>query len=269
MDPGQPPGLQGFDSSAASQARYTATQQLLTFDSGLSMVQAANAVTGHAVQFAQVLSSALKSINPLQTKFPGSYLGQQLQQVAQVIAAQSALGVKRQIFFCSVGGFDTHANQLPQQVQLLADVSSSMSAFYQATQELGVTNQVTQFTLSEFSRTHGTGNQRRVGPRLGEPPIYSGRRGEGQRYLRHVPDTRAGRAGRRRPEWPLDPHDGTGSICGDAGDVVWSQYGELVVHFPEPGEFSGQQSGVHGLAANEFVCEKTAVAAQQEEAPDL
>ena len=158
MDPGQPPGLQGFDSSAASQARYTATQQLLTFDSGLSMVQAANAVTGHAVQFAQVLSDALKNVNPLQTKFPGSYLGQQLQQVAQVIAAQSALGVQRQIFFCSVGGFDTHANQLPQQVQLLADVSQSMSAFYQATQELGVANQVTQFTLSEFSRTMEPGS---------------------------------------------------------------------------------------------------------------
>jgi len=158
MDPGQPPGLQGFDTSAASQARYTATQQLLTFDSGLSMVQAANTVTGHAVQFAQVLSDALKSINPLQTRFPGSYLGQQLQQVAQVIAAQSALGVKRQIFFCSVGGFDTHADQLPQQVQLLSDVSGSMSAFYQATQELGVTNQVTQFTLSEFSRTMEPGS---------------------------------------------------------------------------------------------------------------
>ena len=153
MDPGQPPGLQGFDTSAASQARYTATQQLLTFDSGLSMVQAANSVTGHAVQFATVLSDALKSIGPLQTIFPGSYLGQQLKQVAQVIAAQSALGVKRQIFFCSVGGFDTHADQLPQQVQLLSDVSKSMSAFYQATQELGAANQVTQFTLSEFSRT--------------------------------------------------------------------------------------------------------------------
>jgi uncharacterized protein (DUF1501 family) len=158
MDPGQPPGLNGFDSSAASQARYTATQQLLTFDSGLSMVQAANSVTGHAVQFATVLSNALKSINPLQTVFPVSYLGQQMQQVAQVIAAQSALGVKRQIFFCSVGGFDTHADQLPQQVQLLSDVSKSMSAFYQATQELGVANNVTSFTLSEFSRTMEPGS---------------------------------------------------------------------------------------------------------------
>ena len=153
MDPGQPPGLHGFDSSAASQARYAATQQLLTFDSGLSMVQAANAVTGQAVKFAQVLSNALKNIAPLQTKFPITDLGLQLQQVAQVISARSALGVQRQIFFCSTGGFDTHADQLPQQVQLLTSVSQGMSAFYQATQELGVTNQVTQFTLSEFSRT--------------------------------------------------------------------------------------------------------------------
>ena len=153
MNPGQPPGLQGFDTSAASQARYAATQQLLTFDSGLSMVQAANAVTGQAVKFAQVLSNALQNIAPLQTKFPSNYLGQQLQQVAQVIAARSALGVQRQIFFVSYGGFDTHADQLPQQVQLLTYVSQSMAAFYQATQELGVTNQVTTFTLSEFSRT--------------------------------------------------------------------------------------------------------------------
>ena len=153
MNPGQPPGLQGFDTSAASQARYTATQQLLTFDSGLSMVQAANAVTGQAVKFAQVLSTALQNIAPLQTKFPTNYLAQQLQQVAQVIAARSALGVQRQIFFCSYGGFDTHADQLPQQVQLLTDVNQSMSAFYQSTQELGVASQVTTFTLSEFSRT--------------------------------------------------------------------------------------------------------------------
>jgi len=153
MDPGHPPGLDGFDASAASQARYAATQQLLTFDSGLSMVQAANTVTGQAVKFATVLSDALKSIPALQTKFPGDYLGQQLQQVAQVISARSALAVQRQIFFCAVGGFDTHADQLPQQVQLLSSVSKGMSAFYQATQELGVANQATTFTLSEFSRT--------------------------------------------------------------------------------------------------------------------
>ncbi|HXX56196.1 MAG TPA: DUF1501 domain-containing protein [Candidatus Nitrosotalea sp.] len=158
MNPGQAPGLQGFDTSAASQARYTATQQLLTFDSGLNLVQAANSVTGQAVQYAQVLSQALKNIPPLQTQFGKDYLSQQLQQVAQVISARSALGVSRQIFFCSYGGFDTHGDQLTQQVQLLTTISQGMSAFYQATQELGVANSVTTFTLSEFGRTFQPGS---------------------------------------------------------------------------------------------------------------
>jgi uncharacterized protein (DUF1501 family) len=131
---------------------------LLTFDSGLNLVQAANSITGQAVQYAQVLSQALQNIPPIQTQFPNNYLGQQLQQVAQVISARSALGVNRQIFFCSYGGFDTHSDQLTQQVQLLTAVSQSMSAFYEATQELGVANSVTSFTLSEFSRTFQPGS---------------------------------------------------------------------------------------------------------------
>src|SRR5580698_6785840 len=49
MDPGQTPGLQGFGTDAASNARFLAVQQLLTFDSGFSMVQSANSVTGQAV----------------------------------------------------------------------------------------------------------------------------------------------------------------------------------------------------------------------------
>jgi uncharacterized protein (DUF1501 family) len=158
MNPGQTPGLQGFDSSAASQARYAATQQLLTFNSGLNLVQSANNITGQAIQYAQVLSQALKNIPPIQTQFPNNYLAQQLLQVAQVISARSALGVNRQIFFCSYGGFDTHSDQLMQQVQLLTTISQSMSAFYQATQELGVANSVTTFTLSEFSRTFQPGS---------------------------------------------------------------------------------------------------------------
>jgi len=153
MSPYSTPGLQGFTSSSASQARFQATQQLLTFDSGLSLVQSANTVTGQAVQYGVTLSDALKNISPLATKFGTSYLSQQLKQVAQVIAARSALGLGRQIFFCSTGGFDTHSDQLPQQIKLLSDISQSMSAFYQATQELGVANNVTTFTLSEFGRT--------------------------------------------------------------------------------------------------------------------
>ena len=50
MSPGSTPGVQGFDTSTAGQARFQATQQLLTFDTGFSMVQSASTVTGQSIQ---------------------------------------------------------------------------------------------------------------------------------------------------------------------------------------------------------------------------
>ncbi len=159
MSPGSTPGVQGIGTSSAGQARFQALQQLLTFDTGISMVQAASTVTGQAVQEGSVLSTALQNIPAIQTAFPANNgLASQLKQVAQVIAARSALSVNRQIFFCSLGGFDTHSNQLPTQAILYAQLSQAMSAFYQATQELGVASNVTTFTLSEFSRTFQPGS---------------------------------------------------------------------------------------------------------------
>lgn len=159
MNPGSTPGLSGFDSSAAAQARFVGVQQLLTLDSGVSLVQAASKVTGQSIQQGVVLANALKNIAPIQTVFPtGNGLASQLKQVAQVIAARSALSVGRQIFFCSIGGFDTHSDQLGTQAGLLTSLGSAMSAFYAATQELGVASQVTTFTLSEFSRTFQPGS---------------------------------------------------------------------------------------------------------------
>jgi uncharacterized protein (DUF1501 family) len=159
MNPGSTPGLSGFGTSAAAQARLLSVQQLLTFDTGISLVQATSAVTGQAIQEGLVLANALKNIPAIQTVFPANNgLASQLKQVAQVIAARSALSVQRQIFFCSIGGFDTHADQLPTQVGLYSQLSPAMLAFYQATQELGVSNQVITFTLSEFSRTFQPGS---------------------------------------------------------------------------------------------------------------
>ena len=117
MSPGSTPGAQGFDSSAASQARFLALQQLLTFDTGISLVQAASTVTGQSIQQGVMLANALKNIPAIQTVFPAKNgLASQLKQVAQVIAARSTLNINRQIFFCSLGGFDTHSDQLGTQV---------------------------------------------------------------------------------------------------------------------------------------------------------
>ena len=61
--------------------------------------------------------------------------------------------MRRQIFFTSLGGFDTHQNQVLNQANLLLQVSDAIKAFYEATVELGLEQQVTTFTLSDFGRT--------------------------------------------------------------------------------------------------------------------
>lgn len=134
-------------------AQQATAQALLGFNSGVTLVQADNAITTNAYAYAKSLSDAVQSVNPLKTVFPANNgLAAQLQQIAQIIQVRSALGVNRQIFFAGIGNFDTHSNQLAEQGSLLASISAAMGAFYQATQELGVQNNVTSFTMSDFGR---------------------------------------------------------------------------------------------------------------------
>jgi uncharacterized protein (DUF1501 family) len=156
--PGSTPGLSGFYGSAADSARLVAFQQLLTFDTGISLVQDTSAVMSQTITESQILGAALKGLPALQTSFPPTGIGAQLQQVAQIIQARSALGLQRQIFFCSLGGFDTHSAQLVTQQSLYSQLDPALAAFYNSTVELGVPQQVTSFTLSDFSRTFQPGS---------------------------------------------------------------------------------------------------------------
>ena len=142
--------LSGFSGSAESTARRTAMDEIRTFDTDVTMVAAASDATSQAITIGQSLST-----DPiLATVFPASKLGNQLKQVAKVISwNKSTGGLRRQIFFCQLGGFDTHQNQLTNQADLLTDLSQSMKAFYDATVELGLAESVTTFTLSDFGRT--------------------------------------------------------------------------------------------------------------------
>ncbi|MDB6146852.1 MAG: hypothetical protein JWO45_516 [Spartobacteria bacterium] len=101
----------------------------------------------------EVLSGALSGVSALQTQFPTTELGRQLAMVARLISARSNLGMQRQIFFCAVGGYDTHGDQLASQSNLLRELSGAMNAFQSATVELGVDQSVTTFTASDFGRT--------------------------------------------------------------------------------------------------------------------
>jgi len=153
VSPGNLGGAQCSEGTTECGAQLVTAQALLSFDSGLTLVQADNAITSNAYNYANVLTAATKSVTALKTVFPTGGLGAQLQQIAQIIQVRAALGVSRQIFFCSLGNFDTHSNQLVLQNALLASLSPALAAFYNATVEMGVQNDVTSFTMSDFSRT--------------------------------------------------------------------------------------------------------------------
>jgi uncharacterized protein (DUF1501 family) len=100
-----------------------------------------------------VVSSALSAAPALTTAFPDTHLGRQLRMVARLLSARSSLQMRRQIFFVGIGGFDTHDNQINDHEDALGELSAALKAFYDSTVELGVEQQVTSFTASEFGRT--------------------------------------------------------------------------------------------------------------------
>ena len=164
--------LNGFSTwqPAVGQARFAQYQSLLTFNSGLTMIQAADKVRQDAVSLSNMLAS-LPPASPFTRAFPLTSIGQQLLQVAQIMQLQPTIGLNRQIFFASLSGFDTHSGQSWQQYSLLGEIADAMLSLYSATQDLGIANQVTIFTESEFGRTlqpsgsgcdHGWGNHHLV-----------------------------------------------------------------------------------------------------------
>ena len=144
--------------TAEVNARNASFNELRSLDNSFKLVKAASDTRSSALQ----TRAALASVNPtLTTLFPSTSLGRQLLQIARLIKAGTdpvaGINMKRQIFFAQLGGFDTHSNQHPAtlggQDSLLQQVSQALSAFYNATVELGVQNNVTAFTLSDFGRT--------------------------------------------------------------------------------------------------------------------
>jgi uncharacterized protein (DUF1501 family) len=139
-----------FGSAACSQAMQTLSTQARTnvLENAVTRMMQ-RGISGNAK-----LSAALSGVSPLKTQFDSkNTLATQLEMVAKLIAARNTLGVKRQVFFVSLGGFDNHTMLMEQHPGLLTQVANAVSSFYNATVELGVASQVTSFTASEFGRT--------------------------------------------------------------------------------------------------------------------
>jgi len=118
-----------------------------------------------AETFAATLHEALASsehlgaeLEPLSlaTTFPSESLAQQLEQTARVIKARAALGEERQVFFVSLGGFDTHASELESVAEKFAIVNEALTAFVDEMKAQGVWEQVALLEASDFGRTLGS-----------------------------------------------------------------------------------------------------------------
>jgi len=141
-------------------------RQNLGFDTDSSLIKVASDTTNSALAADAILNQP----DPPLTSFPANNvagfntsIANQLRQVAKLIKIKDNLGMKRQIFFCSLGGFDTHTNETSanptvpngagNQGNLLTQLSQAMRAFYDEMVAQGNSNSVTQFTLSDFGRT--------------------------------------------------------------------------------------------------------------------
>ena len=148
--------LAGYSASAANTARLAAVKQLLAADSYNVLVAEASDISSQGLNLSTtvnpILANANSTVAPLFANLKTG-TANQLFQVAKMIEARAATGAQRQIFFVSLGSFDTHGDQLNRQQALFAELSPALKAFYDATAALGVGSQVTTFTLSDFGRT--------------------------------------------------------------------------------------------------------------------
>ncbi|MBL8279072.1 MAG: DUF1501 domain-containing protein [Pelomonas sp.] len=137
-----------------SQACADALRGLITAERTHWMEAELNRVVNRSITAQGTVTAGLAGVPALQTAFDTtSPLSAQLLMVARLIAARQTLGATRQVFFVSLGGFDTHDFLLDEHPGLLTAVNDALASFYAATVELGVANQVTTFTASDFGRS--------------------------------------------------------------------------------------------------------------------
>ncbi len=123
------------------------------------------ATLNHSIATAGIINTAVAS-KDFSTFFPGATgydIDTQLQTVAQLIwAANNNIagytGLKRQVFFVTTGGYDTHSDEIAQHTDILALLSKSLAGFYNALNSVGLASKATAFTASDFGRTMTANN---------------------------------------------------------------------------------------------------------------
>lgn len=238
--------------------------QLVQIDlgAGPQLIRSSAQVAQDSLDIRQQLRDAGNPENPTwQSLFPAGSLGNQLRQVAKLIKTSQEFltNVRRQIFFVSLGGFDTHNNQGTEtgtQANLWSQVSQGMTALYQATVELGVSDRVTQFTMSDFSRTFKPANP---GPGVGSDHAWAGHHFAvggavlGGDFYGTYPDVHLGADGDydsgsgSRGRWI--PTQSVDQFAATLANWFGLQPGDIPYVFPNLGRFSPQDLGFMATTA--------------------
>jgi uncharacterized protein (DUF1501 family) len=145
--------LTGYNGTPIANARLAALEAQLDIEQTHDIVHASNEIHREAIR----ISRSLNDGSEVTAVFPNTELGNQLKQVARMIKARSALHVTRQIFFVYIDGFDTHTGQLLGQAGLLGRFSQAARSFYDEMTAQGISDKVTQFTMTDFNRTFNPG----------------------------------------------------------------------------------------------------------------
>jgi uncharacterized protein (DUF1501 family) len=106
-----------------------------------------------AQQAYEIYHAATAGTLPGNITFPNTMLGRQLRQVAKALMGRNGLGALRQTFFVNRGGWDHHSETIALQEDMLGEVDDAIGAFWAQLVALGLENQVTLFTGSDFGRT--------------------------------------------------------------------------------------------------------------------
>ena len=153
MGPGGPIQFDGFGDTSPFLEQRQAFANIIAANYDSIYERGFAEIQQRAVASADLVSNAIANAPLRNTVFPQSQLGQQLQTIAQLIDVRDDLQMQRQIFFVATGGFDSHDDQVMNQPGLLGGISDALTAFYDATVEMGVADSVTSFTQSDFGRT--------------------------------------------------------------------------------------------------------------------
>ncbi len=156
IPPGQNLQLAGmsFWPNYEALARRQAVNDVLAIDGGNTIRKAANKAMADGLQLADTLAASNGNLGNMNLSgFPGTSLGNQLKEVAKLIKLRSDLGPGRQVFFCSLDGFDLHSSQDWTHWYLLDQLSQALGVFHDVIGTAGLGAQVTAFTQSEFGRT--------------------------------------------------------------------------------------------------------------------